>query len=57
LQPGSEGDDVEIRIAGDALVVAAALRGGCTRLYSEDMQDGMGIEGQMQISNPFRTER
>ena len=41
----------------DALTVAAALRAGCTRLYSEDMQDGMEIEGRMQIFNPFRTER
>lgn len=38
----------------DAMIVAAALANGCTRLYSEDMQDGMMIEGRLQIINPFR---
>ena len=36
----------------DALVVAAALEGGCARLYSEDLQDGQKIEGLV-IKNPF----
>ena len=36
----------------DALVIAAALDAGCTRLYSEDMQDGQRIEG-LTIENPF----
>jgi len=39
----------------DALIVAAALKGGCAILHSEDMQDGMEIEGQLQIRNPFKT--
>lgn len=36
----------------DALIVAAALAAGCTRLYSEDLQHGQQIEGLM-IENPF----
>jgi predicted nucleic acid-binding protein len=39
----------------DALIVAAALAAGCTRLYSEDLQHGQRIEG-LTIENPFRTE-
>ncbi|MEY4270863.1 MAG: hypothetical protein RLZZ58_2079 [Pseudomonadota bacterium] len=37
----------------DALIVAAALGAGCTTLYSEDMQDGMVVEGRLTIINPF----
>lgn len=36
----------------DSLIIAAALTGGCTRLYSEDMQHGQQIEG-LTIVNPF----
>ena len=36
----------------DSLVIAAALDSGCTRLYSEDLQDGQRIEG-LTIENPF----
>lgn len=36
----------------DALIIAAALDAGCTRLYSEDMQNGQRIEG-LTIENPF----
>lgn len=36
----------------DSLIVAAALQGGCTRLYSEDLQHGQKIEG-LTITNPF----
>lgn len=38
----------------DALIVAAALEAGCTRLLSEDMQDGQRVEG-LRIENPFKT--
>ena len=38
----------------DALMVAAALRAGSTTLWSEDMQDGMLIDGKLRIANPFR---
>ena len=37
----------------DALIVAAALMAGCTRLLSEDMQHGQKIE-QLIIIDPFR---
>lgn len=37
----------------DSLIVAAALDAGCTRLYSEDLQDGQLIEG-LTIENPFK---
>jgi len=36
----------------DALIVRAALNGGCDVLYSEDLQDGFRLEG-MEIQNPF----
>ncbi len=37
----------------DALVVRAANEGGCSILYSEDLQDGRSIDG-VRIVNPFR---
>jgi len=37
----------------DALVVSAALEAGCATLYSEDLQNGQTIEGQLTIRNPF----
>lgn len=37
----------------DAMIVAAALIAGCTRLWTEDMQDGLPVEGQLRIVNPF----
>jgi predicted nucleic acid-binding protein len=36
----------------DALIVAAALQGGCTILYSEDLQHGRRF-GDLTIQNPF----
>jgi len=36
----------------DALIVAAALQGGCKVLYSEDMQHGRRF-GDLVIQNPF----
>ena len=36
----------------DSLIVAAALRAGCSTLYSEDLQAGQRIE-QLTIRNPF----
>jgi predicted nucleic acid-binding protein len=38
----------------DALIVASALEGRCTILYSEDMQDGQIIDNTLTIRNPFR---
>ncbi len=37
----------------DSLIIAAALGAGCTRLYSEDLQDGQKIEG-LTIEDPFK---
>lgn len=36
----------------DALMIAAALEAGCTRLQTEDLQHGQQIEGLL-IHNPF----
>lgn len=36
----------------DALIVRAAINGGCDVLYSEDLQHGFRIEG-LEIVNPF----
>lgn len=37
----------------DALIIEAALDGGCTTLYSEDFQDGRRY-GNLTVVNPFR---
>ncbi|HLQ19124.1 MAG TPA: PIN domain-containing protein [Tabrizicola sp.] len=37
----------------DAMVVGSALLAGCTTLWSEDMQDGLLVEGRLRIVNPF----
>ena len=37
----------------DAMIVAAALLSGCETLYSEDMQDGLLVDNQLRICNPF----
>lgn len=37
----------------DAMIVASALIAGCTTLWSEDMQDGLLVEDQLRIVNPF----
>ncbi len=37
----------------DSLIIAAALDARCSRLYSEDLQNGQRIEG-LTIKNPFR---
>jgi predicted nucleic acid-binding protein len=36
----------------DALIIRCALDGGCTRLFTEDLQHGQRIEGLV-IVNPF----
>ena len=38
----------------DGMIVASALIAGCDRLYSEDMHDGLRVEGQLRIINPFK---
>ena len=37
----------------DSMIVAAALDAGCATLYSEDMQHGQTVQGQLTIVNPF----
>ena len=37
----------------DSIIVAAALNSGSNILYSEDMQHGLVVEGQLTIINPF----
>ncbi len=37
----------------DGMIVAAAQLAGCTTLYSEDMHDGLVIDG-LTIRNPYR---
>ena len=38
----------------DSWIVVAALESGCSKLYSEDMQDGLVVSGTLTIRNPFR---
>ncbi len=38
----------------DAMIAASALDAGCDTLWSEDMQDGMVLDGRVRIANPFR---
>lgn len=38
----------------DSMIVAAALRGGCDTLWSEDMHDGLLVDGRLRVVNPFR---
>lgn len=37
----------------DGLIVAAATEAGSTTLWSEDMHDGLLVDGHLRISNPF----
>ena len=37
-----------------ALIVAAAWLANCETLFSEDMQDGLIVDGQVKILNPLR---
>ncbi len=41
----------------DGLIVSAALRSTCKILYSEDMHDGLEVEGVLKIVNPFKEEK
>ena len=37
----------------DGMIAASALQAGCDTLWSEDMQDGMVLDRQVRILNPF----
>ena len=38
----------------DSLIIASALFSGANILYSEDMQDGLIVDNQLTIINPFK---
>jgi predicted nucleic acid-binding protein len=40
----------------DAMIAASALDGNCDTLWSEDMQDGMMLDGRLRVVNPFRAQ-
>ena len=37
----------------DSMIVAAAIASGADTLWSEDMQDGLVVDGRLTIRNPF----
>ncbi len=37
----------------DAMIAAAALLADCDTLLSEDMQDGLVIDGRLRVVDPF----
>jgi len=37
----------------DAMIAASALDAGCNTLWSEGLQDGMVLSGQVRVANPF----
>jgi predicted nucleic acid-binding protein len=39
----------------DGMIAASALHADCETLWSEDMQDGIVLDGRLRIVNPFRT--
>jgi predicted nucleic acid-binding protein len=38
----------------DAMIVASALHAGCDTLWTEDLHDGLVIDGRLRIADPFR---
>jgi predicted nucleic acid-binding protein len=38
----------------DGMIAAAALDSSCDTLWSEDMHDGLLIDGRLTVANPFR---
>lgn len=40
----------------DSILVSSALLAGAKVLYSEDLQHGQVIDGQLQVVNPFRSK-
>jgi predicted nucleic acid-binding protein len=38
----------------DAMIAASAIESGCEKLWSEDFQDGIVLDGRLRIVNPFR---
>lgn len=57
----ADGHDLGLAIAEryglsiyDAMIAASALQADCDTLWSEDMHDGLIVENQLRIANPFR---
>ena len=40
----------------DAMIAASALHADCDTLWSQDMQDGIVLDGRLRIVNPFRAQ-
>ena len=38
----------------DAMIAASALHADCDTLWSEDMQDGIVLDGRLRVVDPFR---
>jgi len=38
----------------DSMILAAAIQSGCDEVLSEDMHDGLRVDGKLTIRNPFR---
>jgi predicted nucleic acid-binding protein len=38
----------------DAMIAASALHADCDTLWSEDMQDGIVLDGRLHVADPFR---
>jgi predicted nucleic acid-binding protein len=38
----------------DAMIAASALHADCDTLWSEDLHDGIVLDGRLRIANPFR---
>ncbi len=41
----------------DSMILASALQAHCTILFSEDLQDGQRIDGQLIVRNPFQAKQ
>jgi predicted nucleic acid-binding protein len=37
----------------DCIILASALESDCAIIYTEDMQDGLKVEGKLEVINPF----
>jgi predicted nucleic acid-binding protein len=40
----------------DSLIIASALESGASIIYSEDMHDGLLVDGRLTIINPFKSK-
>jgi predicted nucleic acid-binding protein len=41
----------------DSLIIASSLEAGCAILFSEDMANGLVIEGTLRITDPFTKDQ